>query len=562
MRFMQSQRWQQTVSMSLAILVDEPTAWREAYEGLLAWKGRVTRLAQQSRTRLDNDLTVEQKAMISELRRVQGDLSTLVYRENVTDRATRDERLSQLRDRRNRLELRWQQDSEAVGEAPVTFERFRAALPDRSAVVDFFVQGVWTPAVTEDGESRQESYDLMESDPHLTVWITRRDSETPLRLDLGPAAIIEDAVQSFRAPLVARDGVTGGERKLAAEANAKLLELIWNRIAVHLDDEIDLIFISPDSFVGTLPFETLQPDRNHYLIEKFRFVYLQDVETLATDLAPDLATNVRVFDSLLSVGGVDYERRDEESPDQTPAALNASSTSKGKWKPLAFTLDESRAVHQLFKDGQRTLLLGAQQATEERLKRELGETEYSVLHLATHGFFGSKGPKSFLEPELRGESQKQYMSREAGRRVLRDHPGLLSGLIFSGANVETTDGRDDGYLTAEEVSWLNLSGTHLVVLSACETGLGRAESGEGLIGLRRAFRTAGADSVISSLWNVDDKVTSRLMKLFYENLLQGNKGTLDALRSAQLEILETNRKWEGKSLPKTWGAFVVDGDWR
>ena len=152
--------------------------------------------------------------------------------------------------------------------------------------------------------------------------------------------------------------------------------------------------------------------------------------------------------------------------------------------------------------------------------------------------------------------------REPSRRLVGDHPGLLSGLVFAGANAEPEEGRDDGYLTAEEVGWLDLSGVELVVLSACETGLGRARSGEGLLGLRRAFRTAGAKTVVSSLWSVRDESTADLMRAFYRNLWTRGMGKLEALRSAQLSMLKKNRIERGAPLPSTWGAFVLSGDWR
>src|SRR6185295_6838993 len=122
--------------------------------------------------------------------------------------------------------------------------------------------------------------------------------------------------------------------------------------------------------------------------------------------------------------------------------------------------------------------------------------------------------------------------------------------------------RDDGYLTAEEVGWLDLSKVELVVLSACETALGKAESGEGLLGLRRAFELAGAKTVVSSLWSVKDESTSRLMQSFYENLWVKKMGRADALRAAQLEMLAKNRVQFHDPLPSTWGAFVLSGEWR
>ena len=115
----------------------------------------------------------------------------------------------------------------------------------------------------------------------------------------------------------------------------------------------------------------------------------------------------------------------------------------------------------------------------------------------------------------------------------------------------------------EEISWLDLSNVDLVVLSSCETGLGTPQGGEGMIGLRRTIRQAGARTVISSLWNVGDESTSELMQNFYIHLWLEGKGKLEALRSAQLDLLKQNRiQYKGKGLPSTWGAFVLDGDWR
>ena len=147
-------------------------------------------------------------------------------------------------------------------------------------------------------------------------------------------------------------------------------------------------------------------------------------------------------------------------------------------------------------------------------------------------------------------------------RLVGQHPGLLSGLVCAGANNPAVEGRDDGFLTAEEVGWLNLSGVQLVVLSACETGLGESRAGEGLLGLRRSFLLAGAKTVISSLWSVPDQSTADLMDLFYRNLWQRGMGRHESLRAAQLELLERNKASGRGADPASWGAFVLDGDWR
>jgi CHAT domain-containing protein len=154
------------------------------------------------------------------------------------------------------------------------------------------------------------------------------------------------------------------------------------------------------------------------------------------------------------------------------------------------------------------------------------------------------------------------------------HPGLLSGLVLAGANRPDED--DDGILTAEEVTAMNLSDVELVVLSACETGLGQSAGGEGLLGLQRAFQVAGAKTVIASLWKVDDVATRDLMERFYDNLWNKNMGKLEALREAQIWMLKERgprglKEFEGdrgqatenrRLPPYFWAAFVLSGDWR
>jgi CHAT domain-containing protein len=110
---------------------------------------------------------------------------------------------------------------------------------------------------------------------------------------------------------------------------------------------------------------------------------------------------------------------------------------------------------------------------------------------------------------------------------------------------------------------MDLSGVELVTLSACETGLGRSQSGEGVSGFRTTLLRAGAKTVVTSLWKVPDDATQELMVRFYENLLRNKMGKLEALRDAQLRMLRENRRTHnGNGRSHTWGAFVLSGDWR
>ena len=154
------------------------------------------------------------------------------------------------------------------------------------------------------------------------------------------------------------------------------------------------------------------------------------------------------------------------------------------------------------------------------------------------------------------------------------HPLLLSGVVLAGANKEAKPGEEDGILTALEVSEMDLSGCQLVVLSACQTGLGKVAGGEGVLGLQRAFQGAGAGSVLASLWSVGDAPTQKLMVEFYRRLWDEDAplSRVEALRQAQLSMLREGykrgmlRREEAnkseRAPPFYWAAFVLSGDWR
>ena len=158
--------------------------------------------------------------------------------------------------------------------------------------------------------------------------------------------------------------------------------------------------------------------------------------------------------------------------------------------------------------------------------------------------------------------------------VVGYNPGLLSGLALTGANLEPSSRDDDGILTAQEIGVLDLSGVDTVVLSACDTGLGETAGGEGLLGVQRAFQTAGARTTVASLWKVDDLVTRFLMERFYRNLWEKDMSRLDALREAQLYVLKhpeeirggdalsNQDKAQARTSPRYWAAFALSGDWR
>ncbi len=141
---------------------------------------------------------------------------------------------------------------------------------------------------------------------------------------------------------------------------------------------------------------------------------------------------------------------------------------------------------------------------------------------------------------------------------------LLSGLVLAGANHRGAAGfdEDDGILTAEEIAAMDLSGVEWAVLSACDTGVGEIENGEGVFGLRRAFQVAGARTLIMSLWSVEDQATRVWMHALYEGRLLKGFGTAEAVREASLRALRDRREKGQSTHPFFWGAFIAAGDWR
>jgi len=208
-------------------------------------------------------------------------------------------------------------------------------------------------------------------------------------------------------------------------------------------------------------------------------------------------------------------------------------------------------------------------ATEEHLKLEAPGKKY--LHLATHGFF-LEGDCPSVESFSRGIGRLVLDSESAASPgepdaaasavAFGENPLLLSGLVLAGANhaTEVGDDAEDGILTAEEITALDLRGLEVAALSACDTGLGTVAAGEGVFGLRRALEIAGARTVLMSLWSVPDEAGREWMTRFYEFNLAGDS-VQQASHKASLELLELLRQEEEPPHPYLWAGFVTAGDW-
>nr|WP_272819434.1 CHAT domain-containing protein [Scytonema hofmannii] len=218
-------------------------------------------------------------------------------------------------------------------------------------------------------------------------------------------------------------------------------------------------------------------------------------------------------------------------------------TTSMQFPRLGNTQEEAQQIKVIFSSA--TILSGTK-ATETAIKQLSAP---SILHLATHGFFLTDQQ---IKPQLNNFDSQTPVTFSG------ENPLLRSGLALAGFNNRRTvsQNSDDGVLTSLEVAGLDLRGTQLVVLSACETGLGDIKVGDGLYGFCCALVIAGSQSQVLSLWKVDDAGTKELMVKYYQKL-KASQGRHEALREAQLEMLATPKYQH----PKYWASFVASGDW-
>ena len=315
---------------------------------------------------------------------------------------------------------------------------------------------------------------------------------------------------------------------------------IYKRVWGNLEEYIKgkkTIYFSPTGQLNLLNHDALiMPDGNSFG-DRYNLVRLSSTDKI---ISSDTQENIGNYQSAVVYGGILYDlsvadmneaaKKYKPSHDENFLLAMRSEDERGRWNYLPGTKAESESIYKLLTSSNvRATLLQAGAANEESFKSMNGHSP-NIIHLSTHGFFLDTSEKVKANP---------FMSK-VGNYSEKEDQLIRTGLLMAGSNNvwcgrEQVSGIEDGILTADEISRLDLSGTDLVVLSACETAKGQVDEIDGVLGLQRGFKKAGAKSILMSLWKVSDAVTSMLMTQFYTNLGKGmNKH--DALKTASRTI--------------------------
>ena len=377
-------------------------------------------------------------------------------------------------------------------------------------------------------------------------------------VDLGEAdAVDRQADRTLEAIKVAMMTRRKDHLLTSHESLAQLSALVWKPLASVIGN-VDKLIVSPDGQLNLVPFAALEDGRGQPLVERYHVAYVSSGRELITTGAAFTPET-----ELLLVANPAYDQTVPTA--SSPGTALRSRDFRGHFDPLPGTEREAHEIPPLIAGppAQKRVVMGPS-ATEHIVKSARSPR---ILHVATHGFFLQDKLIPF-ETSLRGV-QLTMGSPQMGSPVAAgpmdltlptyyENPLVRSGLAFAGANHarEITDG-EDGILTALEITGMDLHGTELVVLSACDTALGTVQNGEGVFGLRRAFSLAGAKNLLMSLWAVDDEVTADQMKAFYQNLR--TRPPADALRQAQLETIRRLKARDGVVNPGLWAPFILQG---
>jgi len=404
--------------------------------------------------------------------------------------------------------------------------------------------------------------------PSYAAFVIQAHDRPPRVIHLGDAAVIDEYVARWR-EAVTRPALSGG-RISAAEASyravaADLRRVVWDPVAQQVGNA-GHVFVVPEGALHAVNFAALPVDQSQYVADTGPQIHYLSSERDVLQVEP-----VSSDRGLLALGAPDFDATGQYAslhgesqhlamaePDGSVTVYRGSRSACGRFQSMSFeplqaSMQEVTTIGDLWRQAlggsnNSTILTGVA-ASETAFKQQASNAR--VLHLATHGFFLGGDCGSALNP-LEGDD------------VINENPLLLSGLVLAGANRRAAAGpnEDDGILTAEEIATLDLSATEWVVLSACDTGGGEIVTGEGVFGLQRAFRMAGARTLVMSLWPVEDEVARDWMTVLYRRHFIDGRSTMEAAHDASIQLLAGRRASGLSTHPFYWAGFIASGDWR
>ena len=517
----------QTISLHVRSAPANMTACELALTTTLQRKGRALDAMADSLAVLRRRAKPQDQTLFDRVQEVNSQLARLVL--NGSQRVTPNEHQRQIKVLEEQKEIFEVEISSRSTEfrtqsQPVTLAAVQAAIPDKAALIEFFAYRPFNAKHQKESESfgpaRYVAYALHQRGE--VQWV-----------ELGETKAIDAAVENLRQAL--RDPKRMDAKRLARKVDRMVMQPLRPLLGTTRR-----VLLSPDSVLNLVPFAALVDEHSQYLIQRYTFTYLTSGRDLLRMQIKQESKSVPfvladpAFDGQPTVGSL-AQRDIKPVYGGSQSGVLSIDFANAKFKSLPGTAGEAQALKQMLPDA---VVLTREQATKAALKQV---SRPYLLHIATHGFF---------LPDLKLNSGETTTSMRV------ENPLLRSGLALAGANVHKGQSDDDGILTALEAAGLDLWGTKLVVLSACNTGVGEVKNGDGVYGLRRAFVLAGSETQVMSLWSVSDQGTKELMVEYYKRLLRG-EGRGEALRQVQLQMLKNPKR----SHPFYWASFIQSGEW-
>jgi CHAT domain-containing protein/Tfp pilus assembly protein PilF len=566
-----------SVSLNVREAPNNADASRLALTVILQRKGRALDATSDQIAALRRRATPEDQKLLDQLTAAQSQLATLQLSNTgkLSPEARRLEiaRLSLEQERLQDAISRHSAEFRAAAQ-PVTLNAVRQALPAGAALVEIFV---YQPLNAK--AKNTEAFGA----PRYVAYVLNRGDDVPRFADLGEAVAIDSDAAKFRTALQTAKTPEAQVKELGRKLDERVMRPVRKLLG-----SAKRIFLSPDGALNLVPFDAFVNEDGRYLIEDYSFNYLTSGRDLlrlqVTGQSKDLPTVVA--NPLFNMNSAMEE---PASGQRAIGLLGTGNTanveartidfSKLHYSPLAGTAAEAKSIGAVFPQARLWLQADATEALLKTVNSPL------ILHIATHGFFLPDKPQTALAngPQLAPSEPPPAAHQQ-------ENPMLRSGLILSGVKQRESGVGEDGVLTAQEAAGLNLFGTKLVVLSACETGLGDVQNGAGVYGLRRALVLAGSETQVMSLWQVSDDATRDLMIAYYTRL-QAGAGRVAAIHQVQLAMLrrtslaksgnpqrriEISTKTQDQRRPPAsaitpkgnwrhpyyWAAFIPSGAWR